>query len=356
MRRKKVLIDLSILKNINCGLGQIALNYGRYFQQNYKVSESSYDLYLLVPKSMSGAFGGEVRYITVNWFRKHFMNLMPVFDVWHSIHQLSRFMPSTLRTKYLLTIHDFNFMYEKEGQKQQRILRKIQRKFSRASSVVCISSFARSEVNRYLQLDNKYIDVIYNGVESLDNYHGEKPQFVEKGKSFFFTIGEIKEKKNFQVLVPMMKYFPDKVLYIAGNDTTSHADFIRKMIESEGADNVKLVGTITNEERVWLYAHCEAFLFPSLFEGFGLPVIEAMLFGRPVFSSQETSLKEIGGECAFFWTDFEPEKMSQLIVEKLDEFNASNDLSEKNRLYAQSFGYEKHMQSYQELYKELLKA
>lgn len=247
-----------------------------------------------------------------------------------------------------------NFMYEKEGRKQQKILKKIQHKYNRADSVTCISSFSRSEVYRYLQIKNKRIDVIYNGVESLNKYRERKPSSVEAEKAFFFTIGELKEKKNFKVLIPMMKHFPDKMLYIAGKDTTKYADNLRSLIQTHEVENVQLVGLVSNEERVWLYANCEAFLFPSLFEGFGLPVIEAMLFGRPVFSSAETSLKEIGGDCSYFWPNFNPETMSQFIVEKLAEFNADQGKSDRNRAYAQTFDYDSHMLSYKKLYESLM--
>jgi glycosyltransferase involved in cell wall biosynthesis len=356
MRRKKILIDLTILKNIHCGLGQIALNYGRYFESNYKKEDHAYDLYLLVPKNMKGVFGSEVKYITVSWFRKHVMNIMPFFDVWHSIHQLSRYMPTSSKTNYILTIHDFNFMYEKEGLKQLKFLEKIKKKYRRANAVVCISSFARNEVCRYLHVDENSIEVIYNGVESLDTYQGIRPESIQDNRAFFFTIGELKKKKNFKVLIPMMKNFPDKMLYIAGKDTTPYAQYLRTLIDEHDVKNVQLIGLVSNEQRVWLYANCEAFLFPSLFEGFGLPVIEAMLFGRPVFSSAETSLKEIGGDCSYFWSDFNTDTMSRFIVEKLKEFNNDNEKSRKNQAYAQGFSYEKHMSRYKALYESMLEA
>jgi len=151
----------------------------------------------------------------------------------------------------------------------------------------------------------------------------------------------------------MMKLFPDKELYIAGEKNSKYGDLIERRIREGNLTNVHLVGTVTNEERTWLYKHCEAFLFPSLFEGFGLPVIEAMQFGKPVFSSKETSLKEIGGEYAFFWDNFEPEEMKKVIDKHLDNFYQSSVLAEKNKSYAFSFSYQKHIERYLNIYRQL---
>ena len=107
----RILIDLSILKNVHCGLGQVALNYGYFFRDSY-VPQAGEQIYLLVPKASINAFGNKVHYIRA---RKIF-RVMPWltgirFDVWHAIHQLSRYRPFT--QNYVLTIHDLNFIYEK---------------------------------------------------------------------------------------------------------------------------------------------------------------------------------------------------------------------------------------------------
>jgi len=347
--RKKILIDLSILKYKYCGLGQVAFNYGEYFKKNYTLSEG-YELYLLVPRKEFGAFGNDVKYVARGFFHKTFPFLIPKVDVWHAIHQLSPFKPFSKKTKYILTIHDFNFIYEKTPEKARQYLKKIQRKVDRADKIVCISFFSKQECERYIDLKGKEIEVIYNGVERLDNAKSQCPDFVEKDKPFFFTIGQIVKKKNFHVLLPLMKSFPDKKLYIVGESKKEYGDFLECLIQEENLTNVHLVGTVSNEERVWLYKHCEAFLFPSLLEGFGLPVIEAMQFGKPVFSSKETSLKEIGDKYAFFWDSFEPQEMKKVIDEHLNSFYQAPVLAEKCKAYALSFSYQNHIERYLNIY------
>ncbi|SCD21346.1 putative glycosyl transferase 1 [Proteiniphilum saccharofermentans] len=350
-KQKKVLVDLSELSNTYCGLKQVALAYGNYFKENYKRNETGYILTLLIPRKMFGKFGREVRYISSSsWFLRHCRYLFPSFDIWHATHQLSRFKPAYSRTKFILTIHDLNYLYEATGEQRERKHRRLQRKINRADEIVCISEFTKQEVGKNLVLNGKRCKVIYNGVENIVRKPALKPNREIKGH-FFFTIGTVMKKKNFHVLLNMMKLMPDRHLYIAGDSSLEeYGKMIKQRIETEGIHNVTLLGTIPEEEKIWLYANCEAFLFPSLFEGFGLPVIEAMQFGKPVFSSRETCLKEIGGEFAYFWKNFDPQEMKRLIDENLEGFYQDKDLAQRQKEYAHSFSYEKHFKEYQKLY------
>lgn len=353
--KKRILVDLSSLKNIYSGLGQIALSYGIYFKDNYKKETFPYELTLLVPSKYIGLFGDEVSYISSSdFFRKHFSLFFPKFDIWHSIHQLSRFRPMWKETKLILTVHDLNFLYEKTAGARDRRYRKMQNKINRANEIVCISEFTKKEVEEKLSLNNKKCRVIYNKVSLLNKEKAVKPNFEIK-EPFFFTLGLISRKKNFHVLLDMMKLMPERHLYITGMKAdlkkNSYAVFLKERIEQENIKNVTLRGPVSHEEKIWMYQNCEAFVFPSLLEGFGLPLIEAMQFGKPVFSSEETSLKEIGGDFAYFWKNFDPQEMKQLIDENLEKFYQDKGLIEKEIEYAQLFSSEQHFNEYEKLYR-----
>lgn len=343
----RILIDLSILKNIHCGLGQVALNYGYFFRDVYQ-PKAGEEIYLLVPKAYVGAFGDKVRYIPARKIYRIMPWLMGIrFDVWHAIHQLSRYQPFARR--YVLTIHDFNFVYEKQGAKVEAYLKKIQAKVNRADVIAAISEFAKEETLRYMHTD-KPIHVVYNGIERIDTAPEQAPQQIQQ--PYLFSIGEIKPKKNFHVLVDMMRHLPDLQLYVAGNNSTPYAAEIEQMIAQKGVKNMHLLGKVSAEEKVWLYRHCEAFVFPSLFEGFGLPVVEAMLFRKPVICSHETSLIEIGGKhVSFFEKGYPAEASAQLIRKTIDE--CTDKRMEDAFAYATSFSWTNHMQAYLALYRSL---
>ena len=349
---KKVLIDLTILKHLNCGLGQIAYNYAKYWGENARNME--FEVWLLVPEQYVGAFGDDVRYLKVSPLYEISGIFMPRFDVWHSIHQLCRFMPSRRSTANLLTVHDINFIYEKSGFSLKKHIRKFNKRLNRADKVVFISNFAKDDVLSHFGL-NKPNEVVYNGVEfgnTADERHPDLP--FAPDRKFIFSIGQIREKKNFHVLLDAMKLLPEYDLVIAGEKGSEYSQMIDRRIADEGIDNVRLIGTIRNSEKIWLYNHCQAFVFPSLFEGFGLPVIEAMSYGKPVISSDKTSLKEICANHAFILENFQPDHIAQKIKEGIEAYAQDPSLAKSNTEYAKSFTYDRHMKEYLRIYKEML--
>jgi glycosyltransferase involved in cell wall biosynthesis len=119
-------------------------------------------------------------------------------------------------------------------------------------------------------------------------------------------------------------------------------------------DRVILPGTISEQDKLWLYLNCEALLVPSLAEGFGLPVIEAMMCGKPVFLSKSTSLPEIGGGAAFYFENFEEEYMAAFIKEKLTYYrNNYAAVSEQIKQHAEKFTWKNSIEQYLNLYRTL---
>lgn len=349
---KKVLIDLSILKHINCGLGQIAYNYARYWGENAKKME--FEVHLMLPRHYVGAFGNDVHYHTSSWLCNLSGFFKPKFDVWHSIHQMSQYVPFLKSTKNLLTVHDINFIYEKNGKSLKRHSNKFTKRLNRADRIVFISNFTKNDVLEHFPTE-KPNEVIYNGVEFGNPESERKPSLpFADDRKFLFSIGQIRQKKNFHVLLDAMKLMPEYNLVIAGEKGSGYAAMIEKKIATDRIDNVFLLGTVHNAEKIWLYNHCKAFVFPSLFEGFGLPVIEAMSYGKPVISSDKTSLNEICAGRAFVLEDFEAEHIAQKIRQAIDAYNTDPSLAIRNKLYAKSFTYEKHMGEYLRVYREML--
>lgn len=349
---KKVLVDLSVLKHINCGLGQIAYNYARFFGENARNLE--FEVHLLLPKQYVGAFGNDVHYIKTSWLYDISGCFMPRFDLWHSIHQLSRHKPSRKSTVNLLTVHDINFIYEKSGKALKKYDRKFAACMDRADKIVFISVFTRNDVLSHFPTDTPN-EVVYNGVEFGNPKDERRPDLpFADDRKFLFSIGQIRQKKNFHVLLDAMKLLPQYNLVVAGEKGSDYADMIEKRIADEGINNVFFIGAIHNSEKIWLYNHCQAFVFPSLFEGFGLPVIEAMSYGKPVISSDHTSLKEICAGHAFILDNFEPAHIAAKIEEGIEAYANNPDLITQNTQYAKSYTYERHMSEYLRLYRELL--
>jgi glycosyltransferase involved in cell wall biosynthesis len=352
VKKRTVLIDLDRLKDLNTGLGQFALQFGTAISQ---LDESCLQFTFLVPKQFNGLFGSSVQYENISLKRRYLPAACRHYDMWHSIHQDSAFSPSGRGTPSLLTIHDLNFLFEKDPCKADKRLQRLQNKVDRAEIISVISEFTRETVLKHLSLSNKELVVIHNGVEVREFNSPHHPHYVPGGE-ILFSIGVIQEKKNQKTLVEMMKHLPDNYsLVIAGNKTGKYAEELQDAIRNAKLEQrVILPGTITDEEKYWFFTHCKALLFPSKFEGFGIPPIEAMRLGRPVFASKLSSIPEICGEHAFYWEQFDPRYMANLLLDGLKLFESEPERAGRAIHHSLQFSWNSKVQNYVQLYKQLL--
>ena len=196
--------------------------------------------------------------------------------------------------------------------------------------------------------------MIYNGIKDTDLELQKKPEYIKDDKKFFFTIGQTRAKKNFKTLIPMMKFLPEYKLYICGKPYSKHYYELQRIKEEWGTENVIFTGEISNAEKNWMYAHCEAFLFPSLLEGFGLPVLEAMRFNAKVFSSIFTSLPEVCKNHATYFDSYVPEEMAATVKAGIAQWSKDSEEAKAAREYSLGYTYSKYTQTYINLYKKML--
>jgi glycosyltransferase involved in cell wall biosynthesis len=351
MGKKTVLLDICEIGNPTSGFGQIAKNYYRLYQS---IEDKDLSFHFLLPEGFKVESDAKVQMTNIrNKYHKHFSKGLPEVDLWHSTNQQQIKRKPGKCKKFVLTIHDLNFLTEKNWIRQLKHRFFLQRAINQADAVTCISQFVAHQVEKLFNMRGKPVRVIYNGVEDISEQPEEKPSFA-KGRPFFFAIGQIRAKKNFHLLVDMMRQFPDYDLYVCGDDHFDYAQTVREHINQLPTHNAYLCGKIQAEEKVWLYRHCEAFLFASQGEGFGLPAIEAMQFGKPVFIANATCLPEICGDCAYVWPSLNPDEMGDFVKSTLRCFNDSPERTEQIKEHANLFSYDRHIQSYLQLYKELL--
>ena len=364
-----VVIDVERLKKIHCGLGQFSLHLSRAILD---AAGTDFDPVLLLrPEQQAFYADRPVRFLDVTtWRREPVASLVrPLFqaagfrescDVWHTTHQDSKCLPLDRRTPLVLTIHDLNILREKEPAAIRRRLKSLQRKVNRATVLTTASRFAADEIRGNLDVGGREIAIIAHGVcVTPSSERASRPEFLPAGP-FLFTIGDITPKKNFHVLVEFLRHLAasgraNLRLVIAGPKRTDYASRIEREIQEAGlTGRVVLPGIVSDEERAWLYQNCEAFLFPSISEGFGLPVIEAMSCGRPVFLSNATSLPEVGGPLAFYWHDFSARSMSQVFETGMSRVSRDSQYADKLRQHASQFTWERAAGAYLALYRQVL--
>ncbi|GAB3415374.1 glycosyltransferase family 4 protein [Niabella aquatica] len=307
-----------------------------------------------VPEKEKGIFGREQEYFIQNHLHKFFPKKVSAFDIWHCTYQGTNYLPPARnKIKIVTTIHDLNFLHQGKSEgKQNKYLQKMQRLIDRSDAIVTISNFVKGQVLENLEVGFKKVKVIYNGRNSPDSPLFKKPDAVAN-RPFFFTIGTITDKKNFHVLAAMLLH-NDYDLVIAGITQSQHY-YARIMEEARSLgveSRVKLIGAVTEEEKYWLFKNCAAFCFPSLAEGFGLPVIEAMQFGTPVILSKATSLPEVGGPHASYFSALDEVSVNKAAT---DFLNSTFDDASRSRLikWADQFSWDVAAKKYWELYEEI---
>jgi glycosyltransferase involved in cell wall biosynthesis len=347
----KIIFDCERLKYPNTGLYTFCESLGNALINNITPDQQ---ITAYLPASAINIFGEAVKYQIQKPWHKLYVPGTARCNVWHSSYQLSRYYPSGNNVKIVLTIHDLNFLIEKKDRpsKIHKLLQNVQHHINKAAVVVCISHFIADQVKQHLDLGGKQIHVIYNGCTVNDYPDFHTPGYTPS-KPFLFTIGTVLPKKNFHVLPALLKD-NDYELVIAGN--LSSPQYVEKILNEARRFNVtervKIVGTISAQERSWYYKQCQAFVFPSLAEGFGLPVIEAMHYGKPVFLSTHTSLPEIGGNAAYYFEDFDAVTMQQALKKGLEDFLVSN-MGARAKARAAQFSWDDTAKSYLEIYNTL---
>ena len=345
---KHVLVDMHRLKqNPYNGLYTFSKQLG---QSLAALSPEHLRLHFYLPRQQFGIFGGKQHYRAHHSIDKFFMARTARYDVWHATTTISWYRPFNRHTKFIFTVHDLNFLLE-DAQRvkgNRQLLQRIQQRINRADHLTFISAYAKDISAQHLQLGDKPTSIIYNGCNMNQFTHFNSPRY-QPSKPFLFTIGLVQPRKNFHLLPALLQH-NNYELIIAGLHDFDYKKVVEAEIKKWGMTHrVRLIGPVTEEEKYWYYKNCAAFLFPSFAEGFGLPVLEAMQFGKPVFLSNQTCLPEIGGEVAYYFDNFDPVEMQQVFEKGMVHYS-ENDRMDKIRQRAAFFSWERSAAQYLQIY------
>lgn len=351
----KILLDLERLRYPYSGIANVFRNLAKGFQTENR--EFDFTFFGVANEDLA-----QSNYLPWKKWHKFFENFSPHFDLIHVSHQLSSYFQRDYKTAVkIVTLHDLNFLHENLSEKKRKkMLAKVNANLKYADFIVCISAFAKKDFleNQHLFTCKKLksIEVIHNGIElpAVRNYDFGRFAFLQD-RAYFLNIGVLFEKKNQLALIEMLPYVKEDLVLVFSEEKQPYSQMIReKVTELKLDERVHFLQNVSEEEKYALIQNCRALCHPSLAEGFGIPPIEAMSFGKPVFLSTFTSLPEIGGPHAFYFTDFEPEKMAETVKLGFQKLKAHPEIPEKLCEWALQFKAEKMAIKYLDLYSSLL--
>ena len=347
---RRIGISLGNLGSLHDGLGEFSLQLGRRIAAvapRWRERDGiRIDFHLR--ESLVGLFGAEVGYLTVHrWQRVRHVRPQR-YDLWHSLHQLNKNLPPRDVGVRLVTVHDLNYLYHPSAFSRWRHDRRTRALMRRTDAVVAISAHTAQDVRQHLGWSGP-IEVIHNGARDLSGAPQQPLPGRDTGRPFLFHLSRMSPSKNPRAMLGLAAAWPQMDFVLCGPPS----DDAKTLRASPQPPNVSFHLGISDEQKAWAYAHCAGFLFPSLTEGFGLPPIEAMHFGKPVFLSRLTCLPEIGGDAAYYFDDFEPSHM-RAVVEAGLAAGAQPGRVRAVKAHASRFDWDHAGAQYLALYRRLL--
>lgn len=234
--------------------------------------------------------------------------------------------PLFYRGTLALTIHDIapvalpEILSNNIKRAYARLL--IERSTARASAILCDSDFTAAELHRYVSTPTDKMTVVHLGLDPSWPTNAQ-PHREPDNVPYFLYVGNIKPNKNLILLLKALDRVKNRLphrVVLAGRmrGFSSNDEPVLRHAQSMG-DRVRFTDEISDTELISLYAGAAALVLPSLYEGFGLPLLEAMQLGCPCISSNAASLPEIGGDAALYFDPHSVESLVECLLTVTDE-------------------------------------
>ena len=224
----------------------------------------------------------------------------------------------------------------------------------KAKKIITVSDFSKQEIIKTYGMAENKVKVIYNGYNALLYKRREDEKKIERVlekygiiKPYFFYVGRLERKKNTPTLINAFAIFKEnnddaKEKLVLAGDASFGFDEAKYIIEEYGLDaEIIIPGWVEEEDLPYIYSGAKTFIFPSKYEGFGIPIIQAMACGVPVVASNIPVLKEIAGEAAIFFDPNDKKNMAKVMTEVANNKELREKLIKNGYKRVKDFSWEK---------------
>jgi glycosyltransferase involved in cell wall biosynthesis len=284
-------------------------------------------------------------------------------------------VPLLMMRPYVVTVHDMSSLFfdERSGLRMQLRRYRFRRGLARARRVIAVSDATRRDVQNFMRIPPNRIRRVYNapdaGFYDLSGHsHEEHQRILERYQiqyPFLLYAGNVRRHKNVPRLVEAFAVlraqlgddpkYRDLRLVIIGNTISQHPAVRQAVIKSRVEHLVRFLGFVPFDTLRCFYESASAFVFPSRYEGFGLPPLEAMACGTPVVTSNVSSLPEVVGDAAVLVNPENVFDIARGIREALLDEPLRAELIRRGRLQAARFSWERTARAVLDIYQEAVK-
>lgn len=293
-------------------------------------------------------------------------------DVVHIPHLFS--VPRALPCPYVMTVHDvLEHMARARGQSDMRRslhFHMTRRVLRGAARIFAVSQFTKSELEKLFGIASRRIETVYNAIDERflrGHATGADHQFIAQryqvSYPFLLYAGRISPHKNlvriieaFSALKAALEkdgLYPDLKLIIIGDELSKHPDLRRTVIKSGVQNDVRFLGFVPIEVLRIFYDEAKVFVFPSLYEGFGLPPLEAMAHSTPVVTSNTSSLPEVVGNAAVLVNPENVFEIMRAVHRVLVDQELRDKMKQRSYEQAQRFSWESSARRVLQVYEEV---
>jgi glycosyltransferase involved in cell wall biosynthesis len=294
---------------------------------------------------------------------KHFGPPQSLFHITNSICQFDRFSIPTL-----ITVHDLAWMRLPKSEVPSpaiKGLEKLTELVKQATHVICDSECTRTDVLEFIGRDEQDVTTIHLA---------PRPWFVPEdaavgasltrlvthdlaNRPYFLAISTIDRRKNYVRLIRAFSQvhavIPEVRLVIVGSKGNAFDDVSSEITKWKLADVVHLMGRLPDTDLLPLLWRCQALVYPSLYEGFGIPALEAMATGAPVISSTAGSLGEVVGEAALIVDPLDEESIARAMIEMMESSSLRSEYQQRALQRVRSFQWQSTAQKTLEIYRRV---
>jgi len=268
-------------------------------------------------------------------------------DLFHGLNQR---LPRIRLRRAVATFHDLFVMTGEYSTPEfrARFTGQARDAAARANIVIAVSEFTRSQVISLLDVPPAKVRVVHHGVRGLDYPAVERQKII-------LNVGAIQKRKNIARLVEAFETVDRSwKLVLAGSSGYGGGEIQARIEASPARERICLPGYVSPKDLAGWYAQAAIFAFPSLDEGFGMPVLEAMAAGTPVVTSNRSALPEVAGDAAILVDPEDIDALGQALRNLTGKCDLRDELSRRGKERARRFTWEKAVVETWNLYRELL--